>query len=286
MVGKWGIRIPAGNAVIISRRGTAAKGDEKPLSAAAFSPRRSLPGALLTVVGCFSFTGRSAMLLPSVCQPCNEALGRQLHCRPVAVHRGGSVTATPTCNSHPNASVVRAHLGSGAMYYAMPILLANGPLPWLVGVLVLIVFAAIAAAIVFNYGGIWFRAYMSSANISLLSLIGMSFRRVDSRVIVLGKIMAVQAGIGMEKQTGVTTRRLGGPLSRRRQRAQRDQGDHRRPSGRHRPGLRPRRGHRPGRPRRARRRADQRLSQGDRLPRPQTIGHAPPSAPSPRMASS
>ncbi len=94
------------------------------------------------------------------------------------------------------------------MYYAMPILLAYGPLPWLAGVLVLIVFAAIAAAIVFNYGGIWFRAYMSSANISLLSLIGMSFRRVDSRVIVQGKIMAVQAGIGTEKQTGITTRRL------------------------------------------------------------------------------
>jgi uncharacterized protein YqfA (UPF0365 family) len=49
---------------------------------------------------------------------------------------------------------------------------------------------------------------MSNANISLLSLIGMSFRRVDSRVIVQGKIMAVQAGIGLEKQTGVTTRRL------------------------------------------------------------------------------
>ena len=49
---------------------------------------------------------------------------------------------------------------------------------------------------------------MSSANISLLSLIGMSFRRVDARLIVQGKIMAVQAGIGAEKETGVTTRRL------------------------------------------------------------------------------
>jgi uncharacterized protein YqfA (UPF0365 family) len=49
---------------------------------------------------------------------------------------------------------------------------------------------------------------MSSANISLLSLIGMSFRRVDARLIVQGKIMAVQAGIGAEKDTGVSTRRL------------------------------------------------------------------------------
>jgi uncharacterized protein YqfA (UPF0365 family) len=96
------------------------------------------------------------------------------------------------------------------MHSPMPILFAAnyGPLPWLVGVLALVVFAAIAAAIVLNYGGIWFRAYMSSANISLWSLIGMSFRRVDARVIVLGKIMAVQAGMGVEQHTGVTTRRL------------------------------------------------------------------------------
>jgi uncharacterized protein YqfA (UPF0365 family) len=70
------------------------------------------------------------------------------------------------------------------------------------------VFAIVVMAIIFNYGKIWFQAYMSSADISLLSLIGMSFRRVDSRLIVQGKIMAVQAGISAERQTGVTTRRL------------------------------------------------------------------------------
>jgi uncharacterized protein YqfA (UPF0365 family) len=94
------------------------------------------------------------------------------------------------------------------MHRTIPILLAQSTLPWLVGVLALIVFAAVAAAIVLNYGGVWFRAYMSSANISLLSLIGMSFRRVDNRIIVQGKIMSVQAGIGAEKDTAVTTRRL------------------------------------------------------------------------------
>jgi uncharacterized protein YqfA (UPF0365 family) len=95
------------------------------------------------------------------------------------------------------------------MYGMIPILAAaNTALPWLVGVLALVVFAAVVVAIILNYGGIWFRAYMSNANISLLSLIGMSFRRVDSRIIVQGKIMSVQAGIGMEKETGVSTRRL------------------------------------------------------------------------------
>ena len=94
------------------------------------------------------------------------------------------------------------------MYCAMPILAAASPLPWLLGLLAAIVLAIIVAAIVINYGGIWFRAYMSSANVSLLSLIGMSFRRVDTRIIVQGKIMAVQAGIGKETQTGISTRRL------------------------------------------------------------------------------
>ena len=80
----------------------------------------------------------------------------------------------------------------------MPISAAVSPLPVVVVVLLGIVAAAIGAAIVINYGGIWFRAYMSNANVSLLSLIGMSFRRVDTRTIVQGKIMAVQAGIGAE----------------------------------------------------------------------------------------
>jgi uncharacterized protein YqfA (UPF0365 family) len=94
------------------------------------------------------------------------------------------------------------------MPQGIPILLAEGTLPWLVGAAALILFAVVAAAIVWNYAGIWIRAYASSANISLFSLIGMSFRRVDSQVIVKAKIMAVQAGIGAEEHTGVSTRRL------------------------------------------------------------------------------
>ena len=46
---------------------------------------------------------------------------------------------------------------------------------------------------------------MSSADVSMLSLIGMSFRQVDARVIMRSKIMAMQAGLGREN---VTTRRL------------------------------------------------------------------------------
>jgi uncharacterized protein YqfA (UPF0365 family) len=94
------------------------------------------------------------------------------------------------------------------MTITVPILFAVQALPWLIGGGVLVVFAAILAIIVLNYGNIWFQAYMSSANISLLSLVGMSFRKVNARTIVQAKIMAVQAGIGAESETGVTTRRL------------------------------------------------------------------------------
>jgi uncharacterized protein YqfA (UPF0365 family) len=58
------------------------------------------------------------------------------------------------------------------------------------------------------YGNLWFQAYMSNANVSIWSLIGMSFRQVDARTIVQGKIMAMQAGLGRERDTGISTRRL------------------------------------------------------------------------------
>jgi len=78
-------------------------------------------------------------------------------------------------------------------------------------VFVMILFAMIffvIAAISYNYGKIWVQAYASRANVTLLSLIGMSFRRVNKQIIVTGKIMAMQSGIGQESETGVTTRRL------------------------------------------------------------------------------
>lgn len=70
----------------------------------------------------------------------------------------------------------------------------------IVGLLILLV--------MYNYFGLWFQAYMTSANVSLWSLIAMGFRRVNSRLIVQGKIMSLQAGIGSEDETSITTRRL------------------------------------------------------------------------------
>jgi uncharacterized protein YqfA (UPF0365 family) len=93
------------------------------------------------------------------------------------------------------------------MFEGFSVLLAMN-MPLVFGVGVLIVFGTIALLVFLNYGGLWFQAYMSSANVTLWSLIGMSFRRVNARLIVQGKIMAIQAGIGPEIETDVTTRRL------------------------------------------------------------------------------
>jgi uncharacterized protein YqfA (UPF0365 family) len=62
--------------------------------------------------------------------------------------------------------------------------------------------------VVLRYGRLWFQAYMSNARVSLLNLVGMSLRKVDARVILRAKIMALQAGVGADLQTGINTRRL------------------------------------------------------------------------------
>ncbi|MCC7085680.1 MAG: flotillin-like protein FloA [Pirellulales bacterium] len=69
-------------------------------------------------------------------------------------------------------------------------------------------FLLVFIILVLAYGKLWFQAYMSNARVSLWSLVGMSLRKVDARVIVQAKIMALQAGVGTDPQTGITTRRL------------------------------------------------------------------------------
>ncbi len=86
---------------------------------------------------------------------------------------------------------------------------------------ILLFLLVIIATVGFNYGKIWVQAYFSRANVTLMSLIGMSFRRVNKQVIVTGKIMAMQAGIGQESGNGHHHPAAGGPLPGRRQRARR-----------------------------------------------------------------
>lgn len=80
------------------------------------------------------------------------------------------------------------------------------------GLIVVIIAAVIALlvimAVILNFGGLWIRAYTSNARVSFFELIGMKLRQVNASTIVDGKIMAMQAGVGTDPETGITTRRL------------------------------------------------------------------------------
>lgn len=84
----------------------------------------------------------------------------------------------------------------------------NMSLPTLAGIILLVMFGIVMLIVMLSYGNLWFQAYMSNARVSLFSLIGMSLRQVQARVIVQSKIMAMQAGVGDDPHTGITTRRL------------------------------------------------------------------------------
>jgi uncharacterized protein YqfA (UPF0365 family) len=64
----------------------------------------------------------------------------------------------------------------------------------------------IAFATFFRYFNLWFQAYMSRAQIGFFELLGMTFRKVNPRVIVRGKIIAAQAAL--DETDGVTTAAL------------------------------------------------------------------------------
>ncbi len=102
------------------------------------------------------------------------------------------------------------------MPMSLALLAADQPFKWPEGVNTYMLLAALLAVVVViivlvvmvNYGKLWFQAYMSSSSVSLWNLIGMSLRRVDARVIVQAKIMAMQSGIANEPGREITSRRL------------------------------------------------------------------------------
>src|SRR5688572_22057043 len=69
-------------------------------------------------------------------------------------------------------------------------------------------FLLVSAIAFVAYGKLWFQAYMSNADVSMLSLIGMGFRQVNSRVIVQAKVMATQAGLDINRKSGISTQRV------------------------------------------------------------------------------
>ncbi len=90
------------------------------------------------------------------------------------------------------------------MSTTLPVIFAveNEPLVW-AGIVVAGLILLMVLFVATKYGGLWFRAYMSSARVSFMSLIGMSLRQVSASMIVDAKVMIIQSGI-----TGIGTREL------------------------------------------------------------------------------
>jgi len=90
-------------------------------------------------------------------------------------------------------------------------LVAQGPLSTMLligGIVVAALVLLVIAFILARFGAQWFQAYMSSADITMASLIGMSLRQVKTPQIVMAKIMGAQAGLNIDRRTGMSTARL------------------------------------------------------------------------------
>lgn len=66
-------------------------------------------------------------------------------------------------------------------------------------------FLAIFVVLIIKFGVLWIQAWASSADVTFLSLIGMSLRRVDPGMIVAAKVMGRQAGLNIDRQSGMST---------------------------------------------------------------------------------
>lgn len=75
-----------------------------------------------------------------------------------------------------------------------------------VGALFALVFILILFAVFASYFSLWIQSVLTGAGITILDLIGMTFRKVNARVIVKSKIMAVQAGLADDQ--GITSKSL------------------------------------------------------------------------------
>src|SRR5438046_7967456 len=66
---------------------------------------------------------------------------------------------------------------------------------YLIGIAVLALFAFVLAIFLFNFFGLWLRARIANAPVSLGKMIGMRLRKVPVGMIVDNRITAVKAGI-------------------------------------------------------------------------------------------
>ena len=64
-----------------------------------------------------------------------------------------------------------------------------------IGIVIGAIFSILFLLLIFKYGWLYIQALASGANVALLQLIGMTFRRVNARIIVDSRIMAKKAGL-------------------------------------------------------------------------------------------
>ncbi len=76
----------------------------------------------------------------------------------------------------------------------------------LVATLVVVIIVLFMLLVMGRYVRLWLQSMASGAGIGIFDLLAMTFRKVDPRVIVRSKIMAVQSGLGEE--SGITTKAL------------------------------------------------------------------------------
>ncbi|HEY6564051.1 MAG TPA: flotillin-like FloA family protein, partial [Pirellulaceae bacterium] len=81
--------------------------------------------------------------------------------------------------------------------------------PFTIFLLVVVgIFVLILLSVLWVYGGLFFQAYFSRADVSMASLVGMGLRGVNPRMILSAKVMAAQAGLNIDRRDGISTSRL------------------------------------------------------------------------------
>ncbi len=66
----------------------------------------------------------------------------------------------------------------------------------IIAVLGFFIACAITLVVIFQrYYGLWIKSYMSHAGVTYFEIVGMTFRKVDSKLVVNSRIKAVQAGL-------------------------------------------------------------------------------------------
>ncbi|MGD9127693.1 MAG: flotillin-like protein FloA [Planctomycetia bacterium] len=77
---------------------------------------------------------------------------------------------------------------------------------YVVGAILAFLVILVGLIVFVRYFKLWIQSITTGAGIGIFDLLGMTFRKVNPRVIVHSKIMAVQAGLGEE--TGITSKAL------------------------------------------------------------------------------